>query len=415
MSYSSVLAQLFAIGHTRSSHLSLQVAQALDEALRLPSRRFRAIHVAGSNGKGSVCFKMAKALEFAGLHVGLYTSPHLFTFRERIALSSHLIEEAEVVEGLETLLEIDQRLQLNANFFELTTALAFHTFAKHEIDIAVIETGLGGRLDATNILSPELCVITSISREHAALLGRDLETIAYEKAGIIKPQVPVVIGPNARYQAIHQRAHELQAPLIASRYIGTFFDEENSAVAKLALEQLNISSDAIEKGIALRPACRFERSGYVIFDVAHNPDGIFHLLQALHDFYPERKWRFVVGFSRDKDFGECLPMIARVASHVHLVQANSPRAASPQTMAKVLGHIASDKLSCHASVREGVLKANTAAREHGEMLVVTGSFYLMAEAKAALGDHPPSDDSGGTSARNEMILEAGLLSSASST
>ena len=229
-------------------------------------------------------------------------------------------------------LALEEKCSIQASFFELTTALAFKYFRRRSVDIAVIETGLGGRLDATNIIHPISTLITSISREHAHILGDDLESIAAEKAGIIKEGVPVILGPKARFQAIYAQAKTKKAPLFLSKKISQFFDEENSAVAELALNHLpfSVSPESIAKGVAVRPPCRFEKMQDVIFDVAHNPDAIFHLLQALHTFFPKRHVRFLVGFSADKDYEFCLRLLSDVATHVHLVQALSPRAASLQ-------------------------------------------------------------------------------------
>ncbi len=384
ITYNQCLDRLYQVITTQRSRFHLENAHALNRALSFPTSTYPTIHVAGSNGKGSVTTKIAKALECAGYRVGLYTSPHLFCFRERIAINSTLISEEEVVAGLEPLFSLVKE----ATFFELVTFLAFDYFRKKNVDVALIETGLGGRFDATNVIEPILTVITSISREHCQLLGEDLEQIAAEKAGILKPHIPVVIGPKARSQSIYQRAQELHCPLVASKKISYFFDEENSAVAQLALEQLSshfsIDTQALQQGLAVRPACRFERHQDVIFDVAHNPDAVFYLLQALHTFFPERNLRFVVGFSKDKEYDLCLELIADVACHIHLVMAPMPRAASPHELQEALKNEDPDLSTTHCSIQEGVTEAHAVAQAKGEILVVCGSFYIMAEAKQAL-------------------------------
>ncbi|HEY2811192.1 MAG TPA: cyanophycin synthetase [Rhabdochlamydiaceae bacterium] len=402
MNYNDCIQRLFAASSSIKMHKDLGVIQLLDKALGFPSQRLRAIHIAGSNGKGSVAIKIACALEKEGYKVGLYTSPHIFTFRERIAINSQWISEEEVADGLASIFSLEKALGIQASFFELATALAFDYFCKQKVDVAVIETGLGGRWDATNILLPMCCAITSISREHAHILGDDLEIIAGEKAGIIKENTPVILGPMARFPSIHNRAKLLNAPVHLSHKISQFFDEENSAIAQLALQHLpfSVSAHAIEQGLALRPPCRLERSGEVIFDVAHNPDAIFHLLQALHIFFPKRQLRFVAGFSADKDYELCLQLLADVASHIHLVRASTSRAASLASLAAAMEKWKAPLYTAHEEVFEAVQEAHTSALERGELLVITGSFYIMADAKAALGFHPVRD----RYALNDMML-----------
>jgi len=393
ISYTQYVERLFERSASVAMHQDLSHIQLLDKGFNHPSQSYPTIHVAGSNGKGSVSAKIAAALQQQGYNVGLYTSPHLFTFRERIAINGHCITEEAVIDGLQQIFQLEGTYGMRASFFELTTLLAFLYFRESAVDIAVIETGLGGRLDATNVIRPISTVITSISREHAHILGEDLEMIAAEKAGIIKENIPLVLGPKARYQSIYERAKTLHAPLYLSKKISQFFDEENSAVAELALQHLplSLSPQAIAQGIAFRPSCRFEKRGDVIFDVAHNPDAIFHLLQALHTFFPKRHVRFLVGFSADKDYALCLKLISDVATHVHLVQASTPRAAALSDLAAAMEQIKERAYSLHDTVIEGVLHAQRSALENGELLVIAGSFYIMADAKAALGVYPPRD------------------------
>jgi len=368
----------------------LDVTLALSEALGRPSDAFATIHVAGSNGKGSVATKIARALEYSGYRVGLYTSPHLFHFQERITINAKPIAEEEIAAGLQKIFAIDEALDLSASFFEITTLLAFTYFRAMQVDVAVIETGLGGRLDATNIIKPVLSAITSISREHAHILGDAIELIAAEKAGIIKEGVPVILGPKARCQAIYDRAKERGSPVYASKKISYFYDEENTAIARLSLEHLfshfpQLTPSAIEEGLKVRPPCRFEQLNEVLLDVAHNPDAVFSLLQALHTFFPNRKFRFLVGFSKDKEYDRCLALIADVATHIHLVQADLARAASVEELQAALLSEDPRLSSPHPSIEEGVRIAYTEAlSQQEEILVICGSFYIMADAKKTL-------------------------------
>lgn len=384
--YDLIIDRLFRKNPTHKP--SLDTALELDRLLEFPSSAYSTIHIAGSNGKGSVTTKIAKALELCGYKVGVYTSPHLFSFRERIAIGEELISEKDVVEGMERLFALTESFNLNPTFFELTTFLALDYFRKKGVDTAVIETGLGGRLDATNVICPLLSVITSISREHTQMLGEEVELIASEKAGIIKEGVPLVVGPKARCRAISERAKKMKSPIFASKKISYFYDEENIAIAELALEQLkphfNLDPEFVREGLCIRPPCRFERFGNVIFDVAHNPEAIFSLLQALHNFFPNGKFRFLVGFCKDKEYDRCLDLISDVATHVHLVKSESLRGATALELKMAMKNEDPHLSTPHFSIKEGVAAAYTEALAKGEILVVCGSFYIMADAKAQL-------------------------------
>lgn len=358
--------------------------QTLNNALSYPTNTYPTIHVAGTNGKGSVCMKIAKALEYSGYRVGLYTSPHINSLRERISINSELISEEEMVFSAEKIFQICQTLELHLSFFEFMPFLAFDFFHEKRVDITIIETGLGGRLDATNVLCPILSIITSISKEHTQILGQSLEKIAFEKAGILKPEVPTILGPRARFQSIYNHAFALNCPVQYVSKVFHFFDEENTEIAKRALEQLKtdftVNQKALDQALILRPSCRFEICGDVIFDVAHNPEAIFYLLQALHYFFPQKVLRFVVGFSKDKDYESCLELIAPVAIHIHLVQGND-RLVSVEELSCALKDAPSSFYTCHQSIEEGVKTAFSLASQENELTIVCGSFYLMQDAK----------------------------------
>ena len=390
INYEQTIHRLLQGATLQNRPLSLTVAHALDQLLDFPSSFYPTSHVAGSNGKGSVATKIAKVLELSGYRVGLYTSPHLFCFCERIATNGEPISKEDVVLGMQPIFDLVDKHALHPTFFEQVTFLAFEYFRRQKVDVAVIETGLGGRLDATNVIQPLLSIITSISLEHTHILGEEIEQIAKEKAGIIKRGVPLVIGPKARCQSIYHQAEELGCPLFASNKISYFFDEENTAIAELALEPLSthfkIDLEARRQGLLVRPPCRFEREDNVIFDVAHNPEAIFSLLQALHHFFPEGKFRFLVGFSKDKDYENCLDLIADVATHIHLVQSDSSRSASLEMLQEAMRNEDPHLWTPHASIQEAVAAAYSEVVTRGEILVVCGSFYVMAEAKAHLSN-----------------------------
>jgi dihydrofolate synthase / folylpolyglutamate synthase len=384
--YDEIIKRLYAISRFSGKNHGLSQILKLSEALSHPERSFKSIHIAGSNGKGSVALKIAKALEYAGFTVGIYTSPHISSFRERIDVQGELISEEEVVEGMDTIFSLCNRLKIEATFFELATALAFDYFRKKQVDFAVIEAGLGGRLDATNIITPEISVITSISREHTSILGDTLEKIAFEKSGIIKQAVPLVIGGKARLDTVFQTAERLRCRLVQAQEIEGFYDNENKETARAALsvlaERFPISSEAVSHGLCFRPPCRFEKIGNVILDVAHNPDAVRRLLQGLNLHFPGQKTRFVLGLSQDKDLVECLAAVSSAAEHMYLVEAPSPRAAKKELLAEILIKIGYSSFSFGKSIQETVGKAAVVARQNQELVVVCGSFFIMADARS---------------------------------
>ncbi len=213
---------------------SVEVIREISPLLGNPEKAFPAIHVTGTNGKGSVSHKIARALQFAGLKVGLYTSPHLISFCERIQVNGILIPEETARLGLLRLFEVGKDLF----FFEIATLLAFQYFRDQKVDVAIIEVGIGGLHDATNIVHPILSIITSVACDHEDLLGNTLEKIAYEKAGIVKPGIPVVIGPKADFAVIREKAAACQSPLYKVESQADFYDVENTAIARQALKLL---------------------------------------------------------------------------------------------------------------------------------------------------------------------------------
>ena len=322
-------------------------------------QHFRSIHVAGTNGKGSVCHKIAAALEAEGYKVGLYTSPHISSFCERIRVNGEMIS----IEAVESLLPPIMRCG-EGTFFEYTTALAFAYFEKEKVDYAVIEVGLGGRYDATNVITPVLSVITSIDYDHTQLLGNTLEEIAFEKGGIIKPGVPFVLGPNV----------PLEGALRAAPERSGFYDVENSSIAKLSLETLGVSKEATLEGIKVRPPCRFEilAERYVL-DVAHNPDGIKKLVSAARVHFPVAKFRFIVGFSRDKDAAQSLKILAEAGSVV-CVGGSYERLFSAEELSALCPGVASAP-----SIGKALEKVRT-----DEVAIVCGSFYIMDDARRSI-------------------------------
>lgn len=325
----------------------LDTSRRLDALAGHPHRRYATIHIAGTNGKGSTSHTLAAILASAGLRTGLYTSPHIFDFRERIRVDGRMIPESEVIDFVQRWLEVSrEHPDLQPSFFELTSTLAFDYFARQEVDIAVIETGLGGRLDSTNIITPLLSVITNISLDHTALLGDTLPAIAAEKAGIIKPGVPVVIG---EYQAetapvFESAARECGSPLTYASplegsvtpegniYPSTPFGElrgeltgecqtRNAATVAAAVGILRdtyaIPDSAVAEGFGsvVRLTGLFGRwsviaqSPLTVADTGHNEGGWRLIVDELRRI-TLRPVHLVIGFVADKDLSHILPLIA---------------------------------------------------------------------------------------------------------
>ena len=400
MTYLELIQQLLKINVESGVKLGLQNVQRLQQLLAFPDRSFASIHVAGTNGKGSVCIKIAHALEKAGYKVGLFTSPHLSSFRERIRINDQMIPEAAVESLLPSLLQIVNKADIPATFFEITTFLAFLYFARENIDIAVLETGLGGRLDATNVVHPCLSVITSISLDHTEILGPTREEIAKEKGGIIKEGVPVIIGPRVPLAPIQALADQKISPCMQVREESPLYEMENRAIAKASLDYLasiyTLTLPAIEQGLAAKQPCRLEileGPPLIVLDVAHNPDGICHLFQAIQHQFPSKPLRLLFGLSKSKDLCGCLQSIVPHGSHYHLVEAPNGRGAALELLNQHLQafSIQPADISLHDSIVAGVQTACAEALTKGELLVIFGSFFIMGEVRRALNYHEPYD------------------------
>lgn len=403
----------------------LRNIRALLRRLGNPERQFRSIHVAGSNGKGSTAAMIASVLSAAGYKTGLYTSPHLVSFSERIRINGRPIRPSDVIRLTRLLRpEIARR---RVTFFETVTALAFKYFEEQKVDIAVIETGLGGRLDATNVVRPEVSVITTISREHTEILGNSLRKIAYEKAGIVKRGVPCVTGVRSRdaLSVIRAVARKRKSPvLLSSRvrvrvrdrsirgtsadahvdgtsYADLFLDLpglhqiENARSALQAIHALaqrgvaKISEGAVRKGLA---AVR-ERTGLrsrlsvawdrprVITDVAHNPAGTATLARELKRL-GIGKTILVFGVMKDKRHRPMIASLSSVASFAVAVQPKTGRAREAEELKREFEarHV---PVVFTGTVPAGVAFARRKAGSNGTILV-TGSHFVVGEALAFL-------------------------------
>ncbi len=393
---------------------------ALLKAINDPQRTFKTIHVAGTNGKGSVSHMLAAILQEAGYKTGLYTSPHLVDFRERIRINGEMIPKQTVVAFTERIKNSIDAIE--PSFFELTVAMAFDHFAQESVDIAVIETGLGGRLDSTNVIQPELSVITNIGWDHMNLLGDTLEKIAFEKAGIIKSHTPVVIGewiPETR-AVFEKRAQELEAPITwaGSNFLVESFDwtplyqtivlleKKSGQSTAYALDLLGhyqqknvltvlesirllqqqgwkISEEAIHGALKKVKsltglAGRWEllrTNPYLILDVAHNIHGLEALLQQLKTL-PHRKLHLVLGMVNDKDIRSFLEKLPTSAVY-YFTQAAIPRALPGNQLREVAAMIGLTG-SCYLDVNAAIQAALEQAHAD-DLIVVTGSIFLIGE------------------------------------
>lgn len=394
----------------------LDTARTLDRAFGSPHRNYRIIHVAGTNGKGSTCHTLAAILQAAGYRVGLYTSPHLVDFRERIRVNGEMISHEAVVDFVERYRGLNCNVE--PSFFELTTIMAFEWFAKSKVDFAVIETGLGGRLDTTNIVSPILSVITNISFDHKAQLGNTLELIAREKAGIIKPGVPVVIGNDATDSVravFDEKARNESSPIIRAYWprqftsarlvddkfvytdtiAGTITGElsgecqpENAATVLAAIKELQnqgvqIPGDAIREGFANVVESTGLRGRWMkvsdnpptVCDTGHNIGGWELLGPTIARMCNTPK--VVLGFVSDKDVDEilcCLPLYAKF----YFTQA-SVRRAMPAKALSTKAHAMGFKGRCYKSVATAYKAAIRDAIADGSSVFVGGSTFIVAD------------------------------------
>lgn len=385
-----------------------------------PHTKFRSIHVAGTNGKGSVSHMLASILQTAGYKTGLYTSPHLKDFRERIKINGDMIPEDFVISFTEKVKP--QIRKLEPSFFEITVAMAFTWFADQQVDIAVIETGLGGRLDSTNIILPELSIITNIGMDHTNLLGDSLEKIAIEKAGIIKKGIPVVIGETASETRVifENTANQKKAPITFAsdkRKALNWYWMKHELVVEVStghqtdhrIYQLdlpgiyqirnlvtvieacsilnnagwNISDEIIHRGLkqvkkqtGLHGRWEIIRQApTVVLDVAHNTDGILQLVQQI-EVTDHHELHMVIGFVNDKDIDSILSILPREAKY-YFTQANIPRALPYDQLAEK-GRSAGLAGTAWPDVNAAFQQALAVASET-DLIIICGSVFLVGE------------------------------------
>jgi dihydrofolate synthase/folylpolyglutamate synthase len=407
LSYDQALDFLFP--RTTVIKFGLGTTRALLAAVGNPHEVMPCVHIGGTNGKGSVSTLIAEALAAAGWRVGLYTSPHLISFRERIRVGGIPVSEAAVAMWTARLLPLIEERQ--ATFFEATTAIAFADFAARGAEIAVVEVGLGGRLDSTNVIRPLASVVTRIEMDHMKYLGDTLEEIAREKAGIAKPGAPFIIGESRpelvailrHAAACAMRGHDREAvPDIrivppgaewtgALRLAGAH-QRRNAAVAECVLlslpEPYRPPPDAIREGFAgAQIAGRLDRRGQWLFDVAHNPDGVRALVRALRELNPPRPLHALVSILGDKEWAEMLVLLDEVVDRGILTRA--PTAAGRGWNLEWLGRWLRDPGRPPAEAAWSLVpdfsQALADVQEGAGTVLVTGSFHTVGDVMQTLG------------------------------
>ena len=420
MNFADTVRYLYSLGHElKAGKWDLANMQALLAEMGHPEQGKRFIHVAGTNGKGSVCAMIASGLRAAGMRTGLYTSPHLVDPRERIQIDGHPISEhawSSAFQAVHTAAEnllAKETIAAHPSFFETVTAMAFFAFAQAGVEIAVLETGLGGRLDATNVVDPEISVITPVDFDHEAFLGSAISSIAAEKAGILKTGRPAVFSvqrPDA-LQVMQSRALELVIPVhlsshwktdnlqldrYGSRFTLTALDApretvpivcplagihqvENARTAAATLRTIGIPWAAIQRGIeqTVWPG-RLEwitHEPALILDGAHNPAGARALADYIREFFRDEPLRLVFGAMRDKAIDEVTETLFPLAAEVVITAPSQPRALNPDALAEACGHP-------RARTAPHLPDALALCAERPMATFITGSLYLVGEARA---------------------------------
>jgi dihydrofolate synthase / folylpolyglutamate synthase len=396
--------------------------QILCEALQHPQTRFKSIHIGGTNGKGSTSHMVAAILQTAGYKTGLYTSPHLRDFRERIKINGHLVSEEFVIAFTERIQPVVEKIE--PSFFEITVAMAFDYFANEKVDLAVVEVGLGGRFDSTNIIHPELSVITNIGWDHMNMLGNSLEKIAFEKAGIIKKNTPVIIGETHQgtKTVFEKRAIKLDAPIVFAdkiRYAADwkynhheltveiaevsngerdtyhldlpgFYQTKNLVSSLEIVHQLNIkgwkiAEEKIKTG--LRHAKKLtglngrweviHTHPTIVTDVAHNEDGIRQVVAQI-ELTDHRELHIIIGLVKDKEAEKILRLLPMEA-HYYYTKAHIPRAL-PETELAAIGKKCGLSGKSFPEVNTAIRYALNLAHED-DLILVCGSVFVIGEVE----------------------------------
>jgi dihydrofolate synthase/folylpolyglutamate synthase len=407
--------------------LGLANINELMSVLGNPHKSYHSVHVAGTNGKGSTSSALASILMENGFRVGLFTSPHLVSFTERIRINNIPISESEVIDIASRVHDSMAGRELTPTFFEFVTAMAFYYFAQNKIDWAVVETGMGGRLDATNVILPQVSIITNIGLEHCEFLGRNISDIAFEKAGIIKPEIPVITSskiPEAvnllenvalsHKSEIHIYDKDFKGTLISMDDKQTTFDYHgkmyfknlkvslpgryqiyNASMAIRACEILRdkgiaISDDSIRSGLMnIHIEGRLEwvsESPPVLVDGAHNPDAAQALSDSVKTLFPDKKIILIIGIMDDKDIRGILYPLVHISGCIILTKPKYERSALPEKLYKLIMDF--KDITVPVMVAPSVYEALETAKNlyrKDTIILATGSFYTAGEVKEIFG------------------------------
>ncbi len=340
----------------------------LDKLFDFPSKSFKTIHVTGTNGKGSVSTKIAKVLSRQGHKTGLFTSPHIETCRERIQIDFKMIEDSDGVDIIKKILDIVP----NINFFELLTMTAFIYFRSKCVKFAIIEVGVGGKLDSTNIVNPELSVITNVTIDHVEILGDNIYEIGEHKAGIIKYETPVVVGYRAALQPIFRSAFECKAPLYILCQEPDWW-KENDAIARKALSL--ITPEEIGETFHLCQPCRLEvidiKNLTLVFDIAHNVDAIEKLFTKLKTMFKDRTFSVIFAMSGKKEIKKSLTIIQNYTQSIFAYESGKSNLLKQDEVKTIANVSQLIQLSIFVEI----------AKRNRDIVIITGSSYIMHDLK----------------------------------
>lgn len=355
-----------------------------------PEKKIKIIHVAGTNGKGSVCAMISSVLDEAGLKVGMFTSPHLMKVNERIRFDGKLISNIDFKRIADFIYETEKKNNVSLTFFETLTAMAFIYFNEKKLDYAVIETGMGGRLDATNVVKPIISVITNIGLEHRDILGNTIKDIAKEKAGIIKSNTTVVTSAKGKaLSVIEDIAEKHNSRIIVAKKLGNIelelkgeYQKENASTAFAVLKELGMNEDIILRGLkrAYWPG-RFEFiKKNILLDCAHNPDGIKALVKSIKKL-DYNNLIVVIGVMKDKNIKSIAKKLEKLNPNVIVTKANVSRSREPE---EISGYFENAEVipDLKNAVKYAIEKAN-----HDDLIVITGSIFVVGGAYPFITKH----------------------------
>lgn len=366
-------------------NLGLDRISGVLELLGNPQDKLKCFHVAGTNGKGSVCAIIASVLREAGMNVGLYTSPHIFKYTERIKINGEDISDTDFAKYVFEIVEAADKNGIHLTEFEILTAVMFKYFADNNVDVVVLETGLGGRFDATNVIKSNLCsIITHIDLDHTERLGNTKDKIAFEKAGIIKQGCPVVTCEG--YEAIKDKADEcnslfvMVAPFEDTSELalkGTYQQENLSlALAAIKLVYPKIPEEIILKGLHnVKHPCRFEylADKNILIDAAHNPNGAAALRDSLDLYFPDKKRRFIFGCLKTKNYKKMMDILFSKGDEIYLNHFDYPGSVDFETL----------QAACKYPVKQ-FRSLDEINLNDGQLTIICGSFYMLKDILAGI-------------------------------